>query len=186
VDNAWLALCWSPSVDRPDPAARRIAESPRSAVHTFPSLDALAHAMPPVDLGASEWVQVEQSMIDRFAEATGDHQWIHTDAARAAQGPFGATIAHGYLTVALLPRLVSGLYEVHGAGMRVNYGMDRVRFPRPVVSGAKVRAHATVAEVAPTSAGVQLHLDVAVEIENEERPACVARTIVLVTDGGAQ
>ncbi|WP_026924189.1 MaoC family dehydratase [Glycomyces arizonensis] len=126
-----------------------------------------------------EWFAVEQARIDAFADATGDHQWIHVDPERAAAGPFGGPIAHGYLTLSLLPRLLGGLIEIGGLAMSVNYGLDRLRFLRPVPAGARVRAAVELASVEATGRGVRAGYDVTVEIEGAEKPALVARTITL-------
>jgi acyl dehydratase len=130
-------------------------------------------------LGPGDWVEVTQERIDRFAEATEDPQWIHVDAARAAAGPFGGTVAHGYLTLSLLPRLMRGLLVVEGGAMVVNAGSDRVRFVAPVRLGKRVRATAVVAVVTPGERGTRVESDVTVEIEGEPRPALVARTLAL-------
>lgn len=130
-------------------------------------------------LGPGDWVEVTQERIDRFAEATEDPQWIHVDAERAAAGPFGGTVAHGYLTLSLLPRLMRGLLVVEGGAMVVNAGSDRVRFVAPVRSGRRVRATAVVAAVTPGERGTRIANDVTVEIEGEPRPALVARTLAL-------
>jgi acyl dehydratase len=116
--------------------------------------------------------------VHQFAEATGDHQWIHVDVERAKEGPFGAPIAHGYLTLSLVIPFFSQLLEVRGVSMGVNYGLDKVRFPAPVKVGAKIRLAATVAEVRPAGGGgAQVTLDCTVEIDGGEKPACVARPI---------
>ncbi|GAB3164776.1 MaoC family dehydratase [Myceligenerans halotolerans] len=130
-------------------------------------------------LGPGDWVEVDQERIDRFAEATEDPQWIHVDAERAGAGPFGGTVAHGYLTLSLLPRLMRGLLVVDGAAMVVNAGSDRVRFLTPVRSGRRVRATAVVAAVTPGERGTRVESDVTVEIEGEAKPALIARTIAL-------
>ncbi|QKJ20161.1 MaoC family dehydratase [Microbacterium hominis] len=126
-----------------------------------------------------EWFEVSQERIGQFADATEDWQWIHLDAARAASGPFGGTIAHGYLTLSLLPRLVQGLLDVDGAAMVVNYGLDKVRFLQPVPSGARVRAVTEIAAVDPGPQGYRVSSRTSVEIEGSERPALVAETIAL-------
>ncbi|GAA1861410.1 MaoC family dehydratase [Myceligenerans crystallogenes] len=131
------------------------------------------------ELGPGDWVEVTQERIALFAEATEDPQWIHLDAERAASGLFGATIAHGYLTLSLLPRLMRGLLEVEGVAMVVNAGSDKVRFLTPVRSGSRVRATAVVAAVTPAARGTRVESDVTVEIEGEEKPALVARAIAL-------
>jgi acyl dehydratase len=125
-------------------------------------------------LGYSEWLQVTQERIDQFAEATGDHQWIHVDPARAAAGPFGATIAHGYLTLALVNCFLPQVVEVKGMAMGVNYGLDRVRFPAPVRVGSRLRGGVEVLGVEDVAGGVQAAMRVTVEIDGQDRPACVA------------
>lgn len=132
------------------------------------------------ELGTSEWLTIEQDRVDRFAEATGDHQWIHVDVERAATGPFGGTIAHGYLTLSLVPFLGSQVFSLETPGAKLNYGVNKVRFPNPVLVGKRVRAHVTLAEVAEIPAGQQLTLRYTVEIEGETKPACVAETVVLL------
>ncbi|GAB6897267.1 MaoC family dehydratase [Kineosporia succinea] len=127
-----------------------------------------------------EWLRIEQRRIELFADVTEDHQWIHLDAERAAAGPFGATVAHGYLTLSLIPRLTHGLLRVGGVEMIVNYGLDRVRFVTPVAVGSRVRATTTVVSVEPSSSGTKAMMDVVVEIEGHERPAIVARSIALI------
>ncbi|MFF2846096.1 MaoC family dehydratase [Streptomyces sp. NPDC058001] len=132
-------------------------------------------------LGVSGWLTVDQSRVDLFADATGDDQWIHVDPERAASGPYGATIAHGYLTLSLLPVLVGEAFRLTGVGRRVNYGLDKVRFPSPVVVGARVRAVVTLREVEPVPAGgIRMGLRCVVEIEDGGKPACVADTLTLL------
>jgi acyl dehydratase len=128
-------------------------------------------------LGPSEWVLIEQKRIDLFAEATGDDQWIHVDRERAKSGPFGATIAHGYLTMSMLPILVRQLYRVEGVKMGVNYGSNRVRFINPVREGSHVRAATEIAAVEPIGPAVQVTFRTTIEIEGEGKPACVAEHI---------
>ena len=129
-------------------------------------------------LGHSEWMQVTQERIQLFADATDDHQWIHVDPARAAQGPFGAPIAHGYLTLSLVNRFLPEIVEVRGISMGVNYGADRIRFPAPVKVGARIRGGAELVEAERTKdGGVQAKIRVTVEIEGGERPGCVVDTI---------
>ncbi|OLT15177.1 dehydratase [Pseudonocardia sp. CNS-139] len=125
-------------------------------------------------LGPSDWVTIDQERIDMFADATGDHQWIHVDPERAAGGPFGTTIAHGFLTLALLPKLVSQTYKVEGTTMGVNYGLNKVRFTAPVPVGSKVRGNVELVDVTDVAGGVQMTTRVTVEIEGSERPALVA------------
>lgn len=129
-------------------------------------------------LGVSAWHQITQQQVDLFAEATGDRQWIHVDPQRARHGPFGRTIAHGYLTLSLLPTLLQDLVRVGGVRLAVNYGLNRVRFISPVPVGARIRAAAVLKEITeiPESV-VQLVLTVTVELEGETRPACVAETV---------
>jgi acyl dehydratase len=129
------------------------------------------------DLGPGPWRTVEQSRVDAFAVATDDEQWIHVDAARAAAGPFGGTIAHGFLTLSLLPSLMRELYAVEGARMGVNYGLNKVRFPAPVPVGSSIRATATVVSVDPVDGGVQIVLRVTVESDAGPKPVCVAETV---------
>jgi len=126
-----------------------------------------------------EWFEVTQERISAFADATEDHQWIHLDAEKAAAGPFGTTVAHGYLTLSLLPHLASSLIAVDGAAMVMNYGLDRLRFLAPVPSGARLRARTEVLAAEPTPRGVRLACEVTVEIEGAEKPALVARTLSL-------
>jgi acyl dehydratase len=129
-------------------------------------------------LGASDWLAIEQPRIDEFARATGDFQWIHVDPERAKSGPFGATIAHGYLTLSLVNQFLPQLLEVRGASMGVNYGCDRVRFPAPVRVGSRVRGVGEVIAAEPVKGGaVQVTVRVSVEIEGGDRPACVVDTI---------
>ncbi|AGL16668.1 MaoC family dehydratase [Actinoplanes sp. N902-109] len=130
------------------------------------------------DLGHSSWIEITQERVDMFAEATGDHQWIHVDTERARGGPFGTTIAHGYLTLALVIPLFGELLTIEGIAMGVNYGLDRVRFPSPVKVGTKIRLAGRVAGVEEVAGdGVQLALDFTVEIDGGAKPACVARAI---------
>ncbi len=134
-------------------------------------------------LGPSEWLTITQDRIDAFAAATEDRQWIHVDPDRAATGPFGATVAHGYLTLSLIPHLVGQLLTYETGGARLNYGLNRVRFPRSVVVGARVRARAQIIGVDDVAAGLQVVTAVNVEIEEQDKPACVAETVVLLTPG---
>ncbi|GGS84910.1 MaoC family dehydratase [Nonomuraea spiralis] len=129
------------------------------------------------DLGHSPYLAVDQNRIDLFAEATGDHQWIHVDPVAAAAGPFGGTIAHGYLTLALIIPLWGDLLDVRDATTKVNYGLDKVRFPAPVPSGARIRLHAVVADVTQISGGVQLVLNVTLSAEGSDKPVCVAQPV---------
>jgi acyl dehydratase len=129
-------------------------------------------------LGKSDWLEITQERIDRFAAATGDHQWIHVDPVRAAQGPFKKTIAHGYLTQSLVSFFLPQIVEVHGISMGINYGADRLRFPAPVPVGARVRGSAELLEFERQKDGsFQAKIRVTVEIEGSERPGCVIDTI---------
>ncbi len=130
------------------------------------------------ELGSSDWVVVDQKRIDSFADATGDHQWIHVDPAKAAAGPFGGTIAHGMLTVSLVPAFLQEIYGVDGILMAINYGLNKVRFPAPVPSGSRLRGTSKVVEVTQLDGAVQWVLSTTVEIENGTKPACVAESIV--------
>jgi acyl dehydratase len=131
-------------------------------------------------LGHSEWLTIDQQRIDLFAEATGDHQWIHVDPQRAAAGPYGSTVAHGYLTLALVPAMVAEVVEYAGWPAKLNYGSDKVRFPAPVPVGSWVRARVEVLAVRDVSAGTQVVSRVTVEIDGTDRPALVAETITLL------
>ena len=125
-------------------------------------------------LGHSDWLEIDQARIDLFADATGDHQWIHVDPGRAATGPFGSTIAHGYLTLSLVNNFLPQVVEVRGIAMGINYGLDRVRFPAPVRVGSRLRGGVEVLGVEDVPGGVQAAMRVTVEIEGGDRPACVA------------
>lgn len=127
------------------------------------------------EIGVSDWLVVDQHRIDLFAESTGDRQWIHTDATRAAAGPFGATVAHGFLTLSLLAELGDQAFVIDDVRMGVNYGLDRVRFPSPVKSGTRVRGRFVLQAYTPLEAGgAQLAVQATVEIEGGSKPACVA------------
>ena len=129
-------------------------------------------------LGYSDWHEVTQDKVQLFAEATGDHQWIHVDPERAtAESPFGGPIAHGYLTLSLLPMLMPQIVEITGFRMGVNYGTEKVRFPAPVPVGARVRAGATLASATPFDGGITTNMDVTIEIEGGTKPALVATVV---------
>lgn len=142
----------------------------------FRSVDELAAAVGR-RLGPSDWITIAQSRVDAFADATGDHQWIHVDVERARTGPFGGTIAHGYLTLSLCGLFLPQLMRVEMSGMGINYGLDRVRFTAPVLVGTRIRAVGEIVSVTPVTGGVQVVVRVTVEIEGGARPACVADTI---------
>jgi acyl dehydratase len=129
------------------------------------------------DLGASEWLEITQERVNTFADATGDHQWIHVDPERAKAGPFGAPIAHGYLTLSLVIPLFGDLLKVEGIKMGVNYGLEKVRFPSPVKVGSKIRLAATVVSVEDVTGGTQSTFDFTVQIDGSTKPACVARVV---------
>ena len=153
-----------------------------SAEHTpriFESVDAFRAAVGE-KLGTSPWITIGQEMIDAFAKVTHDEQWIHVDAERAAAGPFGGTIAHGYLTLSLLPSFGWQIYTVEGIKMGVNYGLDSVRFPHPVVVDSRIRAVATLTDAQTTPSGTRFVVRFVVEIEGETKPACVADTVQLL------
>jgi acyl dehydratase len=133
-----------------------------------------------VNLGVSDWLEVTQDRIDLFADATDDHQWIHVDPERAADGPFGATIAHGYLTVSLLPAMVTSLVSVQGVRMGVNYGIDKLRLTSPVKVGSRVRARGRLVEAREKAGGVLYRVAVEVEVEGADRPALVGEVLYLV------
>ncbi|MBW3669930.1 MAG: MaoC family dehydratase [Actinobacteria bacterium] len=129
-------------------------------------------------LGYSDWFEVTQEQVNLFADATGDHQWIHVDPERAAkESPFGGPIAHGYLTLAIIPRLLGAVMRVDGIAMGVNYGINKLRFPSPVPVGSKVRVGATMASVEDIPGGAQVAIDVAVEVEGKDKPSCVAQVV---------
>lgn len=147
----------------------------------FSGLDAIAGAAGS-ELGPTEWLTIAQDRVDLFADATDDRQWIHVDPARAADGPFGATIAHGLLTLSLLPRFMHELYRVDGVKMAINYGFNKVRFISPVPVGAKVRATARIENVERLDSAVQATMVTTVEIEGVAKPAAVIESIVRYVD----
>jgi acyl dehydratase len=133
------------------------------------------------EIGVSDWVEITQDRINKFADATGDHQWIHVDVERAAKEmPGGKTIAHGYLTLSLIPWLTGGMLRIDGVTRGINYGSDKVRFTNMVTVGSKVRARQKLLAAEPKSGGMQLRNEVTIEIEGAQRPACVAETISLI------
>ncbi|HKN97193.1 MAG TPA: MaoC family dehydratase [Pseudonocardiaceae bacterium] len=131
-------------------------------------------------LGYGDWHEVTQEQVNLFADATGDHQWIHVDVERAAAGPFGGTIAHGYLTLSIIPLLGRTIYRVDGLKMGINYGVNKVRFPNPLRVGSKVRAGAELLSIGSVDLGTQAVLKYTVEIEDQPKPACVAEVVVLL------
>jgi acyl dehydratase len=146
---------------------------------TFESLDAF-RAAAGEELGTGDWYTVTQDTINLFADATGDHQWIHVDPERAAKGPFGTTIAHGYLTMSLVPTLAQSIYTVEGLTMGLNYGINKVRFPSPVPVDSRIRATATLREVADIPIGTQVVVSFVVELEGGDKPACIADVVYVM------
>jgi acyl dehydratase len=148
-------------------------------VRTFTSLEEISDAVGEV-LGTTDWLRIDQDRVNAFADATDDHQWIHVDVERAAAGPFGGTIAHGYLTLSLLPLFGTQVLRLETPGAKLNYGLNKVRFPAPVPVGTRVRAHAKVVDVVDVPAGKQVTFGWTIEIEDAPKPACVAETVVLL------
>jgi acyl dehydratase len=130
------------------------------------------------ELGVSEWITVDQHRINLFADATGDHQWIHIDVERAKAGPFGTTVAHGFLTLSLLPEMSATAFDVDESKMGVNYGLNRVRFMSPVPAGSRLRGHFKLLSFEPIQSGAQMVVEVTMELEGATKPACVAESIV--------
>jgi len=148
-------------------------------VRTFTTIDEISAAVGE-DLGASDWLSIDQDRVNQFAEATGDHQWIHVDVERAASGPFGGTIAHGYLTLSLVPMLGAQIFALETSGAKLNYGVNKVRFPAPVPVGSRIRAHAKVVDVSAVPMGTQATFGWTIEVEGQAKPGCVAETVVLL------
>ena len=134
-------------------------------------------------IGISDWVTIDQTRIDQFAAVTGDDQWIHIDPVRAAAGMFGSTVAHGFLTLSLLPLFIRSSHKVDGARMSVNYGLNRVRFPAPVPVNSRLRAHFKLLAFEPIEGGVQLITEVSVEREGQTKPVCVAESVAEIAFG---
>ena len=148
-------------------------------MRTFTTLDEVVAAARS-EIGTSEWLVVDQARIDAFADATLDHQWIHVDVEAAGAGPFGTTIAHGFLTMSLLPHFASQVFRLETPGARLNYGLDKVRFPTPVPVDSRLRSHVRFGDVRELAAGKQLVVEHTVEIEGHDKPACVAAHVVLL------
>ncbi|MEU0265984.1 MaoC family dehydratase [Nocardioides sp. NPDC006303] len=148
-------------------------------MRTFTSIAAIEAAVGE-ELGTTDWVQMTQERVDRFAELSGDQQWIHVDVERATASSFGGTIAHGYLTLSMLPAFAAELYTIDTGSARLNYGLEKVRFPAPVKVGTKIRATPRIKEVRAVPAGTQVLVGWTVEAEGTERPVCVAESITLV------
>ncbi len=148
-------------------------------MRVFTSFDEIAEATGE-ELGTSDWVTIDQERVNTFAEATGDHQWIHVDEERAKAGPFGGTIAHGYLTLSLIPWLGSQIFSIETPGAKLNYGLNKVRFPNPVLVGQRIRLTVTLGDVVDLPAGKQVSLKHVISIDGADKPACVAESIVLL------
>ena len=129
------------------------------------------------DLGVTDWLEITQERINLFAEATGDHQWIHTNPEKAKDGPFGTTIAHGYLTLSLTHLFLPDLLQVNEISMGINYGVNKIRFPQPVPVNSRIRAHGTITEVEEINGGVQAIVQLTIEIDGVEKPACIVESI---------
>jgi acyl dehydratase len=151
---------------------------------TFESLDEF-RAAAGEELGSGEWHTVTQEQINTFADATGDHQWIHVDPEKAASGPFGKPIAHGYLTLSLLPVLAQSIYSVEGLAMGVNYGANKIRFPNAVPVDSRIRATATLKEIADIPIGTQATITFVIELEGAEKPACIAEVVYVMAAAGS-
>ena len=134
------------------------------------------------ELGSSEWMTMDQDAINAFADVTGDHQWIHIDEEKAKDGPFGGTIAHGFLTLSLLPLLGAQVTDVTGMKMKINYGLNKVRFLQPVVVGSRLRGKVEVKDVIRGEKGTQVILKQTIEIDGQERPACIAEVVTLLVE----
>ncbi|WP_169253575.1 MaoC family dehydratase [Brevibacterium sp. 'Marine'] len=133
-------------------------------------------------LGSSEWMTMDQDAINTFADVTGDHQWIHVDEARAAEGPYGATIVHGFFTLSLIPKFSTEVFTIEGVSIRVNYGLNKVRFLQPVVVGSRLRGTIRVKDVIRGDKGTQVILEHTIEIEGQDRPACFAEVVTLLVE----
>jgi acyl dehydratase len=148
-------------------------------VPTFATFEEITDAVGQ-ELGTSAWLEVTQERIDQFAEATGDHQWIHVDAERAKDGPFGSTIAHGFLTLSLIPQFNAEVFQLETPGAKLNYGLNKVRFPHPVPVGSRLRDRITLLAVTDLAGGKQVTVQHVLEIDGVEKPACIAEMLVLL------
>jgi acyl dehydratase len=148
-------------------------------MRVFKDLDELAASVGET-IGPTGWIPITQRRVNAFADATDDHQWIHVDRERAAQSPFGGTIAHGYLTLAMLPMIASHLFVIEHRGAKLNYGVNKVRFPAPVPVDSKIRGSVTIAGVEDVEVGKRLTLDYVVEVDGQDKPGMVAQSVVLV------
>jgi acyl dehydratase len=156
-----------------------LSKTERYDVRTFTDLAELEAAVGE-EIGTTDWFEVTQERVNAFADATEDHQWIHVDVERAKAGPFGGTIAHGYLTLSLIPMFNTQLWSIETSGARLNYGLNKVRFPNPVPVGARIRCTATIGALTDIPAGKQMVTHYVIEIEGEPKPACVAEMVVLL------
>ncbi len=156
-----------------------LSGSRRNHVRTFTDLADLEAAVG-TEIGTTDWLEITQERVDAFADATDDHQWIHVDVERAAAGPFGGTIAHGYLTLSLIPLFNTQLMSIETTGARLNYGLNKVRFPNPVLVGQRIRLTVTLGDVVDLPAGKQVSLKHVISIDGADKPACVAESIVLL------
>jgi acyl dehydratase len=150
-------------------------------VKVFTSIEELEEAVG-ADLGVTDWLQIDQARVDAFAAATGDHHWMHVDIPRASAGPYGRTIAHGFLTLSLIPLFSDQLMSVQVPGRRLNYGINAARFPCPVLVGSRLRARAVIVRVPHAPSGHRLTVVYTLEVEGQTKPACVAETVLLLTD----
>ena len=148
-------------------------------MRTFSTVEEIEKAVGE-QIGTSDWLEIDQERVNAFADATGDHQWIHVDVERSKDGPFGGTIAHGYLTLSLVPWLGSQVFTLDTPGAKLNYGVNKVRFPNPVRVGSRIRANVSINGMADVPAGKQLTIGYTLEIEGQDKPACVAETVVLL------
>ncbi|MCU1514155.1 MAG: Enoyl-CoA hydratase [Microbacteriaceae bacterium] len=149
-----------------------------SDIRVFDSLASLEAAVGET-IGTSDWLEITQERVDQFAEATGDFQWIHVDVSRNAENPFGGTVAHGFLTLSLIPTLQKMIYRIENTKMGVNYGLNKVRFPSPVRVGKRVRATVKLVEVVNSPQGARATMQVTIDTEGGEKPACVAESLAL-------
>ncbi|WP_134764660.1 MaoC family dehydratase [Nocardioides sp. 1609] len=148
-------------------------------MRTFTTLEELDAAVGE-ELGTGDWLEIEQDRVGLFADATGDHQWIHVDVERANAGPFGGPIAHGYLTLSLIPYLGTSVFSLETPGAKLNYGLNKVRFPHPVKVGQRLRDHVTLLAVDDLPVGKQLTMKHVLEIDGVDKPACVAEMVVVL------
>src|SRR5699024_10451108 len=153
----------------------------RTGMRTLNGIDEI-ESLIGTELRSSQWVTMHHDAINTFADVTDDHQWIHVDAARAAEGPYGATIVHGFFTLALIPKFSSEIFAIEGVSMKINYGLNKVRFLQPVVVGSRLRGTVEVGDVIRGQKGTQLILNPTIEIEGEQRPACIAEVVTLLIE----